>query len=118
MNFLTEECGLIIEQRRIMAVKFLKDGSNDGFTHEPGLVPDAESVTVFLKGFQLMAVKQDGHFIDPFETRIFVRFLIHFDGTDGSAQFISKCTDGQDFVINSPGPALNGVHHPGRNRVF
>ena len=49
-----------------MVVEFFKDGCNDGFAHEPGFVPDAETVAVFLKGFQLVTVKQDGHFIDPF----------------------------------------------------
>ena len=77
MNFLTEERGLVIKQGRMMAVEFFEDGGYDGLAHEPGLVPDTETVTIFLKGLQLMAVKKDGHLIDPSETRILVRFFIH-----------------------------------------
>ena len=77
MNFLTEERGLVIKQGRIMTVEFLQDCGDDRLAHEPGLVPDTETVTIFLKGLQLMAVKKDGHLVDPSETRIFVRFFIH-----------------------------------------
>ena len=72
MNFLSEQSLLVVKQGRIMAVEFFKDGSNDCFPHEPGFVPDTKTVAVFFKCSQLMAIEKDGHFVDPFETRIFV----------------------------------------------